>query len=100
MGMTIEEAKKLDHFLCSDCASEEDPKKASITFSASPLVDGKVKFLADFVIKGTRMFFFSFFPFPCMDDLSLCFSFFPLFCRWCLWWVQELQILMRDAHTT
>jgi len=45
MGMTIEEAKKLDHFLCSDCVSEEDAKKAGNTFSASPMADGKVKFL-------------------------------------------------------
>ena len=70
MGMTIEEAKKLDHFLCSDCASEEDPKKASNTFSASPLADGKVMFLADFVIKGTDMLSF-FFIHVWMFDLFL-----------------------------
>lgn len=46
MGMTIEEAKKLDHFLCSDCVAEDDPKKGGSTFSASPLADGKVKILA------------------------------------------------------
>lgn len=43
MGMTIEEAKKLDHFLCSDCVAEDDPKKGGSTFSVSPLADGKVK---------------------------------------------------------
>ncbi|GMH15777.1 hypothetical protein Nepgr_017618 [Nepenthes gracilis] len=42
MGMTIEEAKKLDHFLCSDCVSEDDAKKTNTTFSSSPLADGKV----------------------------------------------------------
>ena len=46
--MTIEEAKKLDHFLCSDCVSEEDPKKAGNTFSASPMADGKVQCLSHF----------------------------------------------------
>ncbi|KAL2896341.1 Chromatin remodeling protein EBS, partial [Bienertia sinuspersici] len=41
MGMTIEEAKKLDHFLYSDCVAKDDPKKGGCTFSLSPLADGK-----------------------------------------------------------
>ncbi|GMH05278.1 hypothetical protein Nepgr_007118 [Nepenthes gracilis] len=43
LGMTIEEAKKLDHFLCSDCVSEDDLKKSNNTFTSSPLADGKVE---------------------------------------------------------
>lgn len=48
MGMTIEEAKKLDHFLCSDCVAEVDPKKESNSFSVSPLADVKVDSLPFF----------------------------------------------------
>jgi len=40
--MTIEEAKKLDHFVCSECSSDDDMKKPQATFSASPGADGKV----------------------------------------------------------
>jgi len=42
--MTIEEAKKLDHFVCSECSSDDDMniKKPQATFSASPVADGKV----------------------------------------------------------
>lgn len=29
MGMTIEEAKMLEQFLCSDCASDEDARKSN-----------------------------------------------------------------------
>ena len=36
MGMTIEQAKKLDHFLCSDCSSEDDAKRSVNGFPASP----------------------------------------------------------------
>ncbi|OIW08228.1 hypothetical protein TanjilG_15189 [Lupinus angustifolius] len=42
MGMTIEEAKKLEHFVCSECSSSDDLKKPQVTFSASPGADGKV----------------------------------------------------------
>lgn len=41
--MTIEEAKKLDHFVCSECSSDDDMKKPQATFSVSPAADGKVK---------------------------------------------------------
>ncbi|KAK7405856.1 hypothetical protein VNO78_07466 [Psophocarpus tetragonolobus] len=41
VGMTIEEAKKLDHFVCSECSSDDDIKKPQATFSASPGADGK-----------------------------------------------------------
>lgn len=40
VGMTIEEAKNLDHFVCSECSSE-----AQTTFLASPANDGKVRLL-------------------------------------------------------
>lgn len=43
MGMSIEDAKKLEHFLCSDCSSEDDTKKpVNNSFSVSPSVDAKV----------------------------------------------------------
>ncbi|XP_054787250.1 chromatin remodeling protein EBS-like isoform X5 [Prosopis cineraria] len=42
VGMTIEEAKKLDHFMCSECSSDDDMKKMpQATYSASPADDGK-----------------------------------------------------------
>lgn len=43
MGMTIEEAKKLDHFLCSDCSLDVDAKRSLNTFSVSPSVEAKVR---------------------------------------------------------
>lgn len=43
MGMTIEEAKKLEHFLCSDCSSDDDAKKALHTFPVSPSLEVKVE---------------------------------------------------------
>ncbi|RYQ96618.1 hypothetical protein Ahy_B08g092440 isoform B [Arachis hypogaea] len=41
VGMTIEEAKKLDHFVCSECSSDDDMKKPQATFPVSPGSDGK-----------------------------------------------------------
>lgn len=46
MGMTIEEAKKLDHFLCSDCSSDDDAKRSLNTFPVSPSVETKVRTLS------------------------------------------------------
>ncbi|KAL5132507.1 Chromatin remodeling protein EBS [Glycine soja] len=43
VGMTIEEAKKLDHFVCSECSSDDDMKKPQATFPVSPGSDGKVR---------------------------------------------------------
>ncbi|KAG4386110.1 hypothetical protein GLYMA_12G227900v4 [Glycine max] len=43
VGMTIEEAKKLDHFVCSECSSDDDMKKPQATFPVSPGSDGKVE---------------------------------------------------------
>ncbi|OAY83097.1 hypothetical protein ACMD2_21682, partial [Ananas comosus] len=40
MGMTIEQAKMLEHFLCSDCSSDDDPKRAN-SFPVSPLSEPK-----------------------------------------------------------
>jgi len=40
--MTIEEAKKLDRFVCSECSSDDDVKKPLTAFSASLAADGKV----------------------------------------------------------
>ncbi|URE44334.1 BAH [Musa troglodytarum] len=42
MGMTIEQAKKLDHFLCSDCDSENDAERSMNGFPASPSSEPKV----------------------------------------------------------
>ena len=39
MGMSIEDAKKLDHFLCSDCSSDEETKRPSNSFPLSPSVE-------------------------------------------------------------
>ena len=39
MGMTIEEAKKLDHFLCSDCSSDDDAKRSLNSFPVSPSIE-------------------------------------------------------------
>ncbi|RVW38956.1 Chromatin remodeling protein EBS [Vitis vinifera] len=43
-GMTIEEAKKLDHFLCSDCSSDDDAKRSLNAFPVSPS-EAKVRYL-------------------------------------------------------
>lgn len=40
--MTIEEAKKLDHFVCAECSSDDDVKKSQNGFTASPADDVKV----------------------------------------------------------
>ncbi|KAK3017716.1 hypothetical protein RJ639_003072, partial [Escallonia herrerae] len=44
VDMSIEDAKKLDHFMCADCSSEDNIKKPDRTFPASPLTNGKVKY--------------------------------------------------------
>lgn len=43
MGMSIEEAKKLDHFMCSDCSSDDDVKRSMNSFPGSPTIEEKVK---------------------------------------------------------
>uniref|UniRef100_A0A6N2KHV6 BAH domain-containing protein n=1 Tax=Salix viminalis TaxID=40686 RepID=A0A6N2KHV6_SALVM len=43
VDMTIEEAKKLDHFMCSECASDDDVKRSQNGFSASSLADVKAR---------------------------------------------------------
>lgn len=45
MGMTIEQAKKLDHFLCSDCTSEDDAKRSLNGYPASPISEPKVSLI-------------------------------------------------------
>lgn len=52
MGVTIEEAKKLDHFVCAECSSDDDIKKPQTTFSSSPGSDSKVnlQFFYTFVL--------------------------------------------------
>lgn len=42
--MTIEAAKKLDHFLCSDC-SDDEAKRSQNAFPTSPTADTKVRLL-------------------------------------------------------
>lgn len=42
MGMTIEQAKKLDQFLCSDCSAEDDSKRSQPSFPVSPPSEPKV----------------------------------------------------------
>lgn len=41
--MTIEEAKKLDHFVCAECSSDDDVKKSQNGFTSSPADDVKVR---------------------------------------------------------
>lgn len=73
MGMTIEEAKKLDHFLCSDCSSDDDPKRSLNAFSVSPSVEAKVRMLM--------------FPFPNMTWVwTEGISFFVMLCHHYLGW--------------
>ncbi|CAK9182223.1 unnamed protein product [Ilex paraguariensis] len=43
VGMTIEQAKHLDHFICCECSLEDGVKKSGNTFPASPLTIGKVE---------------------------------------------------------
>uniref|UniRef100_A0A0D3H6G2 PHD-type domain-containing protein n=1 Tax=Oryza barthii TaxID=65489 RepID=A0A0D3H6G2_9ORYZ len=42
MGMTIEQAKILDHFLCADCVKENGTKRPSNSYPASSNSDSKV----------------------------------------------------------
>ncbi|KAL6535921.1 hypothetical protein OROMI_019817 [Orobanche minor] len=35
MGMAIEEAKKLERFLCSDCSSDDETKRSMNSFPVS-----------------------------------------------------------------
>lgn len=53
MGMTIEEAKKLDQFLCSDCSSDDDTKRSLNSFPVSPAAETKVRtlLLFDFIVR-------------------------------------------------
>ncbi|KAI7731553.1 hypothetical protein M8C21_022309 [Ambrosia artemisiifolia] len=43
MGMTIEDAKKLERFLCSDCASDDDAKGQLNSFPVSSSTEVKVE---------------------------------------------------------
>lgn len=45
MGMSIDEAKTLEHFLCSDCSSEDETKRPLNSFHVSPPDEAKVKTL-------------------------------------------------------
>jgi hypothetical protein len=42
MGMTIEQAKKIDHYMCSDCVKENGAKRLSHSYPVSPNSDAKV----------------------------------------------------------
>jgi hypothetical protein len=42
MGMTIEQAKKIDHYMCSDCVKENGAKRPSNSYPVSPNSDAKV----------------------------------------------------------
>ncbi|KAE9456204.1 hypothetical protein C3L33_11895, partial [Rhododendron williamsianum] len=54
MGMTIEEAKKLEQFMCSDCNSDDDAKRSLNSFPVSPPAEAKCR--EDPVLAGTRGF--------------------------------------------
>ncbi|KAL6013553.1 hypothetical protein ACLOJK_004051 [Asimina triloba] len=55
MGMTIEQAKKLAHFLCSECSSDDDAKRSLNTFPVSLLAEPKICHLNIFNATGTCM---------------------------------------------
>lgn len=41
--MTIEQAKKLEHFLCTECSSDDDAKRSLNNFTVSPHSEPKVR---------------------------------------------------------
>ncbi|KAF5186271.1 PHD finger family protein / bromo-adjacent-like protein, partial [Thalictrum thalictroides] len=43
MRMSIEEAKKLEHFSCSDCSSNDEVKRSLNSFAVSPSAGPKVE---------------------------------------------------------
>jgi len=43
MGMTIEQAKKIDHYMCSDCAKENGAKRTSNSYLVPPNSDSKIE---------------------------------------------------------
>ncbi|KAI3894266.1 hypothetical protein MKW92_028656 [Papaver armeniacum] len=43
MGMTIEQAKKLERFLCADCSSEDEVKRSPNKFPVSPSAETKAE---------------------------------------------------------
>ncbi|KAF7140970.1 hypothetical protein RHSIM_Rhsim06G0166400 [Rhododendron simsii] len=45
MGMTIEEAKKLEHFSCSECYSDDDTKRSLNSSLVPPSSETKVSFM-------------------------------------------------------
>ncbi|XP_073263787.1 chromatin remodeling protein EBS isoform X1 [Populus alba] len=61
-GMTIEEAKKLDRFLCSDCSSDDDAKRSMNVFPVSPSLEAKVS--GKILAKGSKVGFLFFLHFP------------------------------------
>lgn len=54
MGMSIEDAKKLEHFLCSDCSSDDDAKRSLNAFPMSPSVETKVRILCVFCMYDSK----------------------------------------------
>lgn len=55
MGMTIEEAKKLEYFLCTDCSAEDDAKRSINQFPVSPTTETKVKMCLPFSLALVSM---------------------------------------------
>ena len=43
MSMTIEQAKKLDHFVCSDCVKENGAKRPSHAYAGSTKYEPKAE---------------------------------------------------------
>lgn len=62
VGMTIEEAKKLEHFVCSECSSDDEVKRSQNGFASSPTADVKVSLVAGFTLLDHICFVY-FFPF-------------------------------------
>lgn len=45
VDISNEVAKKLEHYICSECSADEDVKKPQNSVSASPADDAKVRYL-------------------------------------------------------
>lgn len=41
--MTIEDAKRLDHFICSECSTDDNDKRSQNGFAGSLEENGKVR---------------------------------------------------------
>ena len=93
MGMTIEQAKKIDHYMCSDCAKENGAKRTSNSYPGPTNSDSKV--IAFFLCLYQLSH-------DCIDCLLLfCFSCsFSFYLRWFLGWPCKICFCMQCVSRT